>query len=368
MVHSSIKELWQQLGALATQLDAEEKKEAYKIAELLAPMLAIESTRVKDHVKEFIEADGSQRDALLWTPLPWRQAGLPFPSNRSEVTLYACIYGVLWCLAVKELLQVSPQELAPLVAKALQAKENILDGYAQMIGRYWDPVGSWLVRFINHGAGALADTYFGKAKVGRIVIADSVAEVLARVGFEGAISARDSIFREEGSPYIVAEEGSPYIVALEALTEVIESRTPEDGVPPASAVAEIFAATIEFNMRLPATFLKELAQKDSKTRHRLENAIVASMAERCKQLVAESSIFGHEVDEDLKSIIGFDMRRALARDIVLTYKKRKVTGTRRREPYQSLKELCEEAGAEYKFVETFGIDQGMLPKRGSPNK
>lgn len=349
MVRSNIEELQAMLGALARQLDDEDKEEANKIAQVLAPGLAMESNRVKNHMKELIEADGSQRDARMWVPLPWREEGLRFPWTESEAVLYAGICGVLWCFAVRERLYSPPRELWPLMVKAIKAKESTFREYAQMINRYWEPALRWLPDFINHGAGALAG-HFKQTKLGPVLLADSIAEVLKRLGLEAAISARDSLYKEKGSPYQVA---------LEVWQEVIDSTTCEGCIPPPSAVAEILVASIEANLRMSATFLKELAQRDSKARHTLENTIVISMMRYCEQLEVEFSLSGEvTVDEDLKSMTGFDMRRALAREIILDSKRQK----------ESIAKLCQEAGLERRFVQTFGEETGLLKKWGRPRK
>lgn len=351
MASLSIKEVQQLLSALETLLDDEDKEEVCRIAEPLVPIWTRESARVKDHMREVIEADGSRRDAYLWVPLPWKEAGLPFPLNKSQVKLYAYLYAVCWCLTVRKQLHTSLRELQPLMTKAIEARESVLEEYAQMRDMFWNPAMLWLPSFINNGAGALADLYFKKAKQGRILLADSAFEVLTRVGYEAAQSAIESIYREEGSPYRAA---------LEIWQEVIDSRTSEDRVPPPSAVAEILTAGTEFEMKVPATFFQEVAQKNGKTRRILENAIVASMGKCCEQLVAEFNKFGREVevDEDLRSIVGFDMRKALAREIILDSKRRK----------QSIAKLCEEASLDPKFVRTFGEELGYLQKRGRPKK
>lgn len=68
----------------------------------------------------------------------------------------------------------------------------------------------------------------------------------------------------------------------------------------------------------------------------------------------------------MASVIDFRMDLALARTITITYKQRKAMAKRRRESYQTLEELCEEAGIQYEAVRRFSVEQGMLLKLGRP--
>lgn len=95
------------------------------------------------------------------------------------------------------------------------------------------------------------------------------------------------------------------------------------------------------------------------------------MRDFCRKRSAELEAFFGPIEcrkELRRSEIDFDPNKALALDIILTYKRRKVEAIRGREPYEKLSILCEEAGADYEYVQAFAVELGLLPRRGRPRK
>lgn len=357
-----IREFCRLATALAKELDRQAIIEANQLALQIAPVLEAKAKRVKEQIKEMTEAGGSYREMLTFLPSSWSQEGISFPLTSRKCEQAVLIYGIMQSWTVRHLLHTTPEEIKPLLAEALEAKRDSLEEGAQMIDEYKRLGQSWLCRYINHGAAALADFCFGRFRIGGIPLVERVTLVLEQAGLQGAQKGVNDTFIQEDSPYFAAFK--PY-------AELVESMPAGTSPPPPRTIAQILVAAIEMEISCEATMWMELTHKDSKLRHAVKVNIVSFMRNCCKRWLAEfETVFGkvEHLNEELASGIDFDMDRALARDVILTYKERKAVAIRRREPYQSLKELCEEAGAEYKFVETFGIDQGMLPKRGRPTK
>ena len=235
--------------------------------------------------------------------------------------------------------------------------------YEEMENKYREPAQSWFIRYVNHGAADLADFCFGRYRPWGIPFVELATLRLEQAGLQGALNGRDEVLKQEDSPYFAA---------FKEYTEVIDRMTADEAAPPPpSALAEIFAAWLEMEIKIPAIIIMELAQNDSKLRHAVERGVISSMEHRCRQLVTEVETLHGEIkycDERLAPEIDFKMDRAVAWGTVADYMNQRALAKQRREPYKRLQEFCEEAGADANFVREFAVKQGLLPKLGRPRK
>lgn len=360
---TTLNELWNLAIALEKELDAQAHEEANQIALQATHVFEAKLKRLREQTHEFTEAGGSSRDLSALVPLPWQQEGIPFPSTSKECMQAARIYGITQSWTLCKVLHTTSRELEPLVNKALQGKQDTLKEYIEMENRYREPALSWLSRYINHGAGALADFYFGRVRRWNLPYVELAALRLEQVGLRGALKGRDEVLKQEDSPYFAAL--TDYTGVIDRVTAGVVT------APPPSASAEIFAAWLEMEVKCSATIFMELAQNDSKLRHAVERGVISSMEDCCRQLVAELETVSGEIkyrNEALAPEIDFNMDQALAWAIVDTYKRRKTSAKQTRGSYRKLQELCEEAGADANFVREFAVKQDLLPKLGRPRK
>ena len=358
----SVAELWNFALALAKELDKEALFEANQLALQASPVFKARLKRLKDQIRELADAGGSRRDALALVPHPWRQDGFSFPASEKECELVARTQGIMLNFALRKILHTSRQELDPLVAEAFRRKQDTFDKYAETVNKYYQPAGEWFCRHVNHNAAALADFYFGQLRRGRIPLVELITLNLEQVGLEGARKAIDEVVKEEDSLYSTLMKAyREEVVGLAARTELSSP----------SATAELIVAHCERLIKYEATFYKDLTQRDSKLRRAITAGVTSSMRDYCRKRSAELERFFDAIEcrnELRRSEIDFDPSKALALDIILTYKRRKVEAIRRREPYEKLSVLCEEAGADYEYVQAFAVKLGLLPKRGRPRK
>ncbi len=358
----SVAELWNFALALAKELDKEALFEANQLALQASPVFKARLKRLKDQIRELADAGGSRRDALALVPHPWRQEGVSFPASEKECELVARTHGIMLSFALRKMLHTSRQELGPLVAEAFRRKQDTFDRYAGTVNKYYQQAGEWFCRHVNHCAAALADFYFGRLRRGTIPLVELITLNLEQAGLDGARKVVDEV---------VIEEDSPYSTLMKAYGELVHALTARMEPPSPSATAELIVASYERIIKHEATFYKDLTQRDNKLRRAIIVRVTSSMRNICRKRSAELEGFFGAIEcrnELRRSEIDFDPNKALALDIILTYKRRKVGAERRRERYEKLSVLCEEAGADYEYVQAFAVKLGLLPKRGRPRK
>lgn len=356
----SVEELWNFALALAREMNKEALFESNQLALQVSPTFKARLRRLKEQIREIIDAGGSRRDMVALVPQPWRREGISFPTTEKECEMVAHTHGIVLTYALRKILGTSPQELAPLIAEALRTKQDVLDEFAGIRDKYYHLAGEWFCRHINHGAGALADFYFCRLRRGSIPLVELITLNLEQAGMEGAKKVIDEV---------VKAEDSPYYRFIKAYGELVEALTPRMEPPLPGAAAELIVASLEFIARYEATLYRDLAQQESKLRRAVIKGVASSMGDTCRKRLAElEGLFGAiECRNDLRrSEIDFDANKTLALDIILDYKRRKTGAKRRREPYEELSALCEVAGADYEYVQAFAVKLGLLPKRGRP--
>jgi len=358
----SVAELWNFALALAKEMDKEALFESNQLALQAFPIIKAKLKRLKDQIRELVDAGGSPRDALALAPHSWTQEGFSFPASEEECELVARTHGIMLNFALRKILHTSRQELDPLIAEAFRRKQDTFDKYAETVNKYYQPAGEWFCSHVNHLAGALADFYFGLLRRGTIPLVELITLNLEQAGLDGARKAIDEVVKEEDSPYSTLMKAHREEVV--ALADRMELSSP-------SATAELIVAFLERLIKYEATFYKDLTQRDSKLRRVVIEGIASSMRESCRERLTELEDFFGSIEcrnELRRSEIDFDPNKALALDIILTYKRWKAGAKRRREAYKSLGVLCEEAGTDYEYVQAFAVELGLLPKRGRRRK
>ena len=358
----SVAELWNFALPLAKELDKEALFEANQLALQASPVFKARLKILKDQIRELANAGGSPRDALALVPHPWRQEGFSFPASEKECELVARTHGIMLSFALRKMLRTSPRELGPLVAEAFRRKQDIFDRYAETVNKYYQPAGEWFCRYVNHNAAALADFYFYRLRSGSIPLVELITLNLEQVGLKGARKAIDEVIKAEDSQYWAF---------MKAYGELVDALPGGTEPPSPSAAAELIVASYERMIKHEATFYTDITQRDSKLRRAITAGVTSSMRDLCRKRSAELETFFGAIEcrnELRMSEIDFDPNKALALDIILTYKRWKAGAIRGREPYKKLSVLCEEAGADYEYVQAFAVELGLLPKLGRPRK